>query len=280
MTSENPDAVPKNQSTNADPTTPDKSEAVPQLPPARAVPPTQARPAPHSYQITCNKAKDRYDKIKFWVEIFGILFLIAYTYETYRTNNLTQCALNISKQQFTESQRVSKEQFAQAQDASARQFRAEERPYIWLTATGIGGPEYFYPSLPPTMKLDPKKVGQVTWSYHYTDYGKTPAYNVRTTAKLIKIGTRGRFQPSYRLTPHPGQGIPIPPGSDNFDTVVSAPPISADTFKHLIETDHAISIKITIEYTDAYGGRYETGMCFTRLKLNASEFCEEGNYIK
>jgi len=89
-------------------------------------------PSPHSHQITCKTEKDWRDRIKFWAELAGLLFLILYTLETRRTNNLTQCALNISKQQFAESQRVSKEQFGAAQDASARQFQLDQRPWIGM----------------------------------------------------------------------------------------------------------------------------------------------------
>lgn len=111
------------------------SQTIPQFPPPGGVPPVQAPPAPHSYQITCKTEKDWRDKLKFWAELVGILFLLLYTCETHRTNNLTQCAMNMSQQQFAESQRVSKQQFSDAQKASTRQFDLDQRPWIGIVFT-------------------------------------------------------------------------------------------------------------------------------------------------
>src|ERR1700674_1490410 len=170
MTSENPDSVAKNQSTNSDPKPPDKSETIPQFAPAGAVPKIQAPPSPHSYQITCNKNRDRYDKIKFWAELVGILFLIAYTYETCRTNNLTQCALNISKQQFTDSQRASKDQFEKAQTASTQQFRQDQRPYIWHTSVNN---DFLH------------NGNGIVAIIQLSDFGKSPAIDERAIGKIF-----------------------------------------------------------------------------------------------
>jgi len=59
-----------------------ESHAASQLPPAARVPPVEVPPAPHSYQMTCKTAKDWRDKVKFWAELVGLLFLIAYTVTT------------------------------------------------------------------------------------------------------------------------------------------------------------------------------------------------------
>jgi len=117
---------------HTDPKTPDKGEPISPLTPTGTAPPIQSIPSPDGYQITCKTEKDWRDKVKFWAEILGLIALIFYTCQTCRTNDLTQSALTVSKQQFTESQRVSKEQFSDAQKASARQFDLDQRPWVGI----------------------------------------------------------------------------------------------------------------------------------------------------
>lgn len=59
-----------------------KGKTTPELAPAAGIPKTDLPPAPHSYQITCKTEKDWHDKVKFWIEIVGLGFLIAYTITT------------------------------------------------------------------------------------------------------------------------------------------------------------------------------------------------------
>lgn len=74
-------------------------------------------------------------------------------------------------------------------DAQDR-FRKDERPYIWLSANGFGHPE-----VSPT--------GQIVWTYHFTVYGKSPAFNVRSRRYISVDG--GPFVESYGA---PQQSIP------------------------------------------------------------------------
>jgi len=71
-------------------------------------------------------------KPKFWIELLALFGLGLYTCETHRTNNLTQCALKISQQQFADSQSLSKQQFLDAQKAATRQFDLDQRPWIGI----------------------------------------------------------------------------------------------------------------------------------------------------
>jgi hypothetical protein len=55
------------------------SEATAQFPPADRIPKSDIPPSPSGYQITCKTEKDWRDKVKFWAELVGLAFLIAYT---------------------------------------------------------------------------------------------------------------------------------------------------------------------------------------------------------
>jgi hypothetical protein len=159
--------------------------------------------------------------------------------------------------------------------AQAReQFRQDQRPYIWLTNQGLGFPDFIPTPNSPSS-------GQVIWTWHYTDYGKTPAYNVRFY-DYISIGNRA-FARSYQAPTGPDIGAPLPPNKDDFATVVSEPGITQQEYARvasIMNTGKTISIRVRIEYTDAYGGDYETGICLNRINTGAIGYCREGNYIK
>ena len=155
-------------------------------------------------------------------------------------------------------------------DARAR-FQQDERPYVWTTTTGLGAPQFV-----PTPD---KSTGQVIWTWHFTNYGKTPAYNVRFRQYISIDG--GPFVESYG-TPNDGdKGGPLPPTQDIFDTVVSKPGITPAEVSHAIGiSGKGVTIKIRVTYTDSALEMYETGICLTRLNTGAIAYCREDNYIK
>lgn len=102
---------------------------------------------------------------KFFIELAALAVVVIYTWETYRTNNLTQCALHQSESQFSKSQATSKQQF---QD--------DQRPYIW-----------FQGSDPPRKRTDGKLEAKI----FVANYGKTPAMKVRGIARIF-LGEHAR----------------------------------------------------------------------------------------
>jgi hypothetical protein len=86
-------------------------------------------------------------KPRFYLEILAILVVCGYTYQAYQGNWLA---------------------------------RRAQRPYIWLTNGGLGSPRFV---------LNQKNIGtgQVAWDWHYTNYGRSPAYN-GTYQQYIKLG--------------------------------------------------------------------------------------------
>jgi hypothetical protein len=159
-------------------------------------------------------------------------------------------------------------------DAETR-FREDERPYVWFTPTGPGAPVFVQNkgSNPPT--------GQVAWEWHYTDYGKTPAYGIQWVYEEIKIGNRRpeiKLNRSYRV----GVGTPLPPGKDDFAAVPSDP-ISPDEWPKLLSTDRSIQVRARVDYVSSDGTLYESGFCIARLASGATEYCSQQpneNYIK
>jgi hypothetical protein len=166
-----------------------------------------------------------------------------------------------------------------AQDAlrqAREQFRQDERPYVWITNGGIGEPEFI---LDKNKSGETRTTGQIVWTVHYTNYGKSPAYDL-TSDKFISVGAERPFLASFGSPKvKSGKGTPIPPNKDDFGTVVSEPGITPEQYKRLLGTDNAIRIRVQMQYTDAYGGLYETEICLGRLVSGAIQYCE-GSYIK
>jgi hypothetical protein len=153
-------------------------------------------------------------------------------------------------------------------DAGDR-FRKDERPYI-AEAPKTTQPARFIPN-----PVHPEMGGQILWDYHFSNFGKTPAYHLHEE-QFIKLGDRP-FVRSYGEPKHRGETI-LPPSGDNFITVISAP-MQKQEYDRLLTITGGIQIKVRFLYSDAYGINYETGICETRLNTGAISYCE-GNYIK
>jgi hypothetical protein len=154
------------------------------------------------------------------------------------------------------------------------QFTQDQRPYLWIASEGN-----------PTFYENPNasKLGQVFWTWHLVNYGKTPARDVRFS-QYISIGN-GPFIESFGAPPNHGVGAPIPPTKENTLTVISAPGVSKEKYEILTFSSNpgnTASIRIRITYSDAYSGKYETGICLHRLGGGSVAYCgEDGeNYIK
>ena len=155
-------------------------------------------------------------------------------------------------------------------DASDR-FRTDERPYVWVTSNGVGAPKFIPGAGNPA-------EGQVIWSWHYTNYGKTPAYNIQWRHYMSIDG--GPFLLSYRMSPGGDKGAPLPPTQDVFTSVVSKPLTRDVVDRATAINGKGIRIRIVMSYTDSHGGHYETGIELCRLNTGDVSYCGNGNYIK
>ncbi len=148
-----------------------------------------------------------------------------------------------------------------AVDLSAHNVVVEQRPYLWLAATNEG----------PAIHNSPDGKVQITWSWFYTNYGKTPARHLMFD-HLIRLGNDKPFLPPFddpaHPHPHPNIGAPLPPGKIDTATVVS-PPIAATDAADLFLADSGVTIAGILTYEDAYGNGYETDFCIGKLKTGA-----------
>jgi hypothetical protein len=155
-----------------------------------------------------------------------------------------------------------------------KNFVQDQRPYIWLTKDGNGAPEFQQPT-------STSLTGQVVWTYHYTNYGKTPPYRVRSQHYISISGSP--FVDSYGASPEGSVGPPIPPTADLRGSVISMPGLTPERFNEAIGINgKGISIFVKFEYTDAFDKPYETGICLKTLNTGAISFCPDDklNYVK
>lgn len=181
-------------------------------------------------------------------------------------SRIMNCTLN----QITLQTKTAQGAVKAAQDANRdaeERFRKDERPYVAETPKSTEPPHF--------LTTKPNVTGQIAWNFHYSNFGKTPAYHLHSE-QFIKLGD-GPFVRSNGEPKHRGETI-LPPTGDNFITAVSAP-IAPEELDQLLKVSGGIQIKIILSYTDSYGTRYETGICETRLNTGTISYCE-GNYIK
>jgi hypothetical protein len=151
-------------------------------------------------------------------------------------------------------------------------FRDTQRPYVWLSDNGM----------PSIREMPQNGTARILWSWHYTNYGRSPALHLRAKQE-IKLGN-GPFVPSFdNMGNDPisllGRGPSLPPNKQDFLTAVS-PQIEAGEAVRLQHTEEGITIRMVIVYTDSYGGDYRTDICLYLLATSAISYCQEGNNMK
>lgn len=212
---------------------------------------------PKRFQIDYSVRKFLADP-KSWFEVAALITVVIYTVyaglqvsETHTANNLAGQALR----------------------QSTEHFRNDQRPYVWFSKDGLGTIEFIRnPNTSPPS-------GQIVWTFHFTNFGKTPAHDL-FTYKAMRIGAENQFRESYGFSLAPrGKGPPLSPTEDMFHTVVSDPGITPEEYARYLVTDRAIAIQLRFEYRDFYGCWYESHACLQRLASGAIQFCQDENYI-
>jgi hypothetical protein len=190
-------------------------------------------------------------KPKSYVEFAALVFLVLYTCQTKRTNDLTQTAIWRSKQQFD-----------QGQAAGAEQFRLDQRPYIWQTP-GPGYPEK------PNVKSFLPAIGQAPkCGTLYQNYGRSPAIVTRVTGD-VEFGPDAARR--LRNLPWLDQESIVPPGKSDFVTIDSDH-IASPNDRAIIASD-GVTCLIQIQYKDTGGNLYETDMCFETNGKDLADYC-------
>jgi hypothetical protein len=236
------------------------------------VPPARSASSPPCQEDAYREETCRLARKQFHVSIATLVILAIYTlaaaYQACEMRKATEAS-----QKSADAATKAAGTAQQANNDAENRFRMDERPYVWFTATGTGAPEFI-----PTPNTNPP-TGQIVWSWHYTDYGKTPAYGIQFVREEIRIGKnpfKVMLQRPYRY----GVGTPVPPGKDDFATILSEPGFSQAGYAQLLSIDRSISIRVRADYVDAGGSLYETGFCLSRLANSVLEYCEDDNYIK
>lgn len=164
------------------------------------------------------------------------------------------------------SQKTAQQAISQTGD----QFRQEERPIVWVT-NDLENPRFVQFAGHPT--------GQIIWKWSYTNYGNMPADNVHYFQE-IKLGN-GPFVECYGEPKKGDASAPLPPNKVDFTDAVSQPGISSEDGDRLVNhTDHGVTIRVHIHYTDPSGFPYETVFCLSNLQTKAVNYCRNDNYIK
>ncbi|HLK03758.1 MAG TPA: hypothetical protein VKT53_04890 [Candidatus Acidoferrum sp.] len=151
----------------------------------------------------------------------------------------------------------------QALDAERARFVEDQRPYIWVKKTEN-----------PQLQAGRK----ATWSFEYTNYGRSPAIGVRLRAQTI-FGTNSRFKIRNDLYdglhdgPNDRGGSVMPPQDPAYSTGFSVEILSEEDVKQIPQHDDGIALLAYFEYFDVRGNLYHTRFCTFRFKSGAFGEC-------
>jgi hypothetical protein len=201
------------------------------------------------------------DHWKLYVEIVGILVIIAYT---------TVAAFQL--REMHEALVAANRSASAAETAntnSQKQFQIEERPYVWLKTGFVGKSEFF---------ANPSGGGQILWTFRYTNYGKSPAHEVFFSHRSMRVGIDGPFRESFGFPKLHQFTNPLAPSEENFVTILSQPGIRPEDYARYLKIDNAIQVRANIIYKDASGTQYESRICLGQLANGSIDFCD-GNQI-
>ena len=151
-------------------------------------------------------------------------------------------------------------------------FIKDQRPYVWVT-----------PDSPVF-----KDQETIKWNFNYSNYGRSPAFNVRSggfyawgvgawkeirdlsLADCVKAG-KGNIE---------GTGSVVPPGYPEVTTMQTNTKFREDIDRKILGSDGVLMNENVLEYEDSSGNRYRSLSCVYRLATGAIAHCDKYNYIK
>ncbi len=164
---------------------------------------------------------------------------------------------------------VAAQSVAQTRD----QFLKDERPYVWTVQDEI-----------PHVKL-----GEVvTWNFHYTNFGKSPAIGVAIRCQVrLAAHKTPELKNMYAPIHVPGfeyEGVIVPPNNSvNWTSCFSKEQITTDDLQLMNRYDGGIKLLIIFEYYDIGWQKYVSQVCFMTRRPNAGSLtapCLAENKIK
>jgi len=162
-----------------------------------------------------------------------------------------------------------------AEDAialSKQQFVKDQRPYIGNSQVEI-----------PHLKIGDK----VTWNYHYTNFGKSPAVGVAYRCQILLAAHKAPpmktfFRPIHNPK-YMSEGFITAPGdSSGFSTCESDEIATKADIDWHNTYDASVAMRIFYEYSDTSGNVYTSRVCLFLRKNGFSPigFCPTENEIK
>jgi hypothetical protein len=268
MTSENPiheeqpanradDAVARDSQTSSQLTTAERNSIV------------DIPQPPQSYQIICKSEKDWRDKVKFWGEIVGLVFLVVYTIFTIKI-----ARANIKAAEAATSAAATA---SATLTSSKQQFRMEERPYIWA-----------YPVTGPNNGVLPSVGEKIYIRVDFKNSGRTPATQMVPTESRTIVGPKkeARRQAKEYVAEYPAiSGSVFPPEVTGTAPTGYGPKLTEPILANINSGSWKIYVVGAVRYTDVFQpsiAPYETRYCFvfnpTGLPFGGCDF--EGDSIK
>lgn len=216
---------------------------------------------------TGTQRRDRIRLLVEWLTLFAVVFYgymaVRQWREQIAARHQTQGAVDAANRSAGAAETANS-------DARSR-FCDDERPYVWVKGGELGTPQF--------VSATNSNVGQILWTFHYTNYGHSPTNNIMFTQKEIRVGVNAPFRQSHGLTKDKMQAkTPLAPNQDEITTVVSEKIQQSEVLK-LSKIDQGITIRATLRYDDSCGRTHETGICLSTLVSGTTLFCASGNYI-
>jgi hypothetical protein len=208
-------------------------------------------PPEYVHQHDAERKEDKASHNKnFWVGLLTLLAVTIYAGLTFWQGTLTRELINQTQ----------------------RNFESDQAPVVWPAPQ------------PPVIE-----VGQrFKWDIKFSNYGRSPAREVRSCALLATGGIGLKLLPSL---PQPSAGncdgqpfhsvgvmpLGVPP---TYVSALGPEPLKEEEAAVIKATDGGAIVYGVISYDDAVGHSYESTFCYYRLITGATMVCERYNTIK
>jgi hypothetical protein len=168
--------------------------------------------------------------------------------------------------------KAARDSMAQARD----NFTKDQTPYVWAT-----------PKEPIV------KIGEnIRWDIQYSNYGRSPALNMRSCIQAtwgnaglsflnsVHFPSMDECIGSLGSTINPKSVSVLPPGYPGYSSTFGSDPLTEPLFNAITSTEGGGFIYGVFQYEDKAGNLYESAFCNFRFRSGAVGACDRHNYIK
>jgi hypothetical protein len=163
-------------------------------------------------------------------------------------------------------------------------FSQDQRPYVGLYLSLEPPPGETQNAMNTGSVLDwwsdPIKPtqGRYFWSFHFKNFGKTPALDVRTN-KVLELGPDAFKHWHWTATDQQHGGSILPPG-DNYYVTAGSKIVSKQNADAYLKGNRNIIVFGHVDYMGLDGRSYWTEFCFDKLASGAVQVCPSHNLMK